>query len=335
MFSQSIWKCFGFPIAMMIFTANSFSQTSYSPIELHKKYNQTSLPVAIYKNIKREDFKKLIIAAFETSNFSFVSTTETPDQNTLYKFSYANSLDAKSPGISLFVRTNETIDGQKRCANCFLRLPNLIDDPTLKNLPWMTQYEISSGFYPAIDKAYSTIQNNGQQYMDQKFGFDYRKQWDGERNFEKYGNSFIGISLSDLKRDVVQTYTEAGFLLVQDRNMDASTSDLIFSFPIEIDGKEGVGYRVRFFNQLDGNGFCNPCEVAEIYDPHQKLPAAGISGMSSRLTLESRFITGRTRAFEQLKNTTTRYLRPRTSFTIPPKPAPLGSPRVLAPMVVT
>ena len=58
--------------------------------------------------------------------------------------------------------------------------------------------------------------------------------------------------------------------------------------------------------------------------------------MSSRLTLESRFTAARMQALEKLKSGTEHYLRPETVFTIPPKPAPLGSPRPqIQPPIVT
>ena len=58
--------------------------------------------------------------------------------------------------------------------------------------------------------------------------------------------------------------------------------------------------------------------------------------MSSRLTLESRFTAARMQALEKLKSGTEHYLRPETVFTLPPKPAPLGSPRPqIQPPIVT
>jgi hypothetical protein len=330
-------KKFAFAIFAIACASNALGDIAYSPIELHKNYLSNAMPIAVYKNIKIDDFKKLIVMAFEGSNFSLVSITETRDQDTLYKFSYPISFDEKLQNINLILRTNETKDSKKRCADCFLRIHQKIDDANVKTLPWMTQYELSSKFFPDIDKAYYEIQRNGQKYMDQKFGFNYKNQWSGERNLWPTGNAFVGVSLSDLKRQVTQAYTEAGFVLRQDTSQGEKVSplELIFNFPMDAEKIGGVVYKIRFLNQFGMNDVCYPCEVAEIYDPHQQLPAAGILGIPDRLTLESRFIAGRARAYEQLKTQAARYLRPRTVFLIPSKPAPLGSPRVVTPMVVT
>jgi hypothetical protein len=314
-----------FAFLLTIFSSNSWSQGLTGPLAFHKRY-ESSMPVAIYKDIKAEDLKKMIVTAFKESNFSLISINEAADQGTLYNFSYKIEFDGKIHTVNLVTRSNGNVNSQKRCANCFLRFTNFSDDSFAKNLPWMVQYELSSKVFPDLDKAYDKIKMNGQKYMDQQFGFDYKNQWQGERNSSSYGNAFIGIDISTLKREVIKAYTDAGFNLSQERSSGLNSLSIVFSFPIDNEEKrEGVVYIVHFLNQFSSNEFCSPCEVTEAYNPYQKLPAAGILGIQNRLTLESRFSSSRERAFELLNNSTARYLRPRTTFLIPPKPAPLGS----------
>jgi hypothetical protein len=146
------------------------------------------------------------------------------------------------------------------------------------------------------------------------------------QNFSNTSNSYVGVKFSSLERDVIQAYRNAGFLFSEERVVDNLSTLLTFSFPITGDGKEGVVYRVYFFTQLTPDGLCTRCNMFESYDPYQKLPQLGVSAIPDRLTLESRFSAARTRAFELLKDSTLRYLRPGTDFVIPPKPVPLGSP---------
>jgi hypothetical protein len=164
--------------------------------------------------------------------------------------------------------------------------------------------------------------------MDARFGFHYQDQWRGERNL--YENSFIGVGLPDLKAVTIASYRAAGFTFVGDddqKDSAMSRSELVFSCPVDPDQAAGVAYKVMLAGQFNEHGACFPCEMREVYDPYQQLPPAGLSGISNRLSLESRFTAARTLAFDQLKGATERYLRPGTEFFVPPKPAPLGSPR--------
>lgn len=193
----------------------------------------------------------------------------------------------------------------------------------------MVQYDLSSRLYPDIDKAYLSIKNKSLNYLDQKHGFDYKNMWSGERNRSTYDNSYVNISLPDLKRELTRAFTDAGFVLLRDSNpaADASNAVLAFSFPIDSDKPEGAVYSIQLTSQFDANGFCYPCDSGVVYNPHQKLPVAGLSGMAARLTLASRFESSLNSAYDQIRASTERYLRPRTQFVRPPKAAPLGSPR--------
>lgn len=299
-----------------------------APLLLHPRLSSNTLPVAAYRDIKVEEFRKLVIGAFEEARFSHVAVERTKDGATHYRFSYTVPVGKGVQNVALLVRVNETLDKRNRCAPCFLRLAELPDIPSLQRLPWMTQYALSSAIFPAIDRAFGHIRANGQAALDKNFPFDYQNQWHGERNLQD--NAFVGIGFVDLKAATINAYRAAGFTLVSDAQADLtnSRSELVFSFPIDPDQTAGVVYKVIVAAQFNEHGkVCYPCELKESYDPYQQLPATGLTGMSSRLTLESRFTAARTLAFERLKQGLGHYLRPGTDFLVPPKSAPLGSPR--------
>lgn len=306
---------------------NVFAEPAASPIWLHHKLRSTSVPVAIYRSIRVDEFRKLVTRAFEASGFAFVAITHDKDGALRYRFSYSALLEGKAENYALVLRVDENVDKKGRCANCFLRFAELPDARAMGRLPWMAQYDLSSRIFPGIDRAFDRIRADGQKYMDAGFGFNYTQQWQGERN--QYGNSFSAVSLPDLKTAVVNAYRAAGFLPTGDAQAARSSEplELNFVFPLEADAGTGPAYKVVVFHQLDPRGNCYPCEVVESFDPYQTLPAAGLSGMASRLTLESRFTIARTLAFDNMRAATERHLRPRSVFTVPPKPAPLGSPR--------
>jgi hypothetical protein len=326
MFLKFMQKIVYSVLLFVVCSGQSFGQFANGPLDFHRQF-EGAMPVAIYSGIKAQDFKKLIITAFEKSNFTFVSISEDSKLGTLYRFSYSIEFDGKSQTIQIFARSDGDIDSRKRCANCFLRQVQLVDKTIAKNMPWMLQYEFSSRIFPDIDRAYGKIKIDGQKYMDPKHGFDYKNQWQGERNFSQYGNSYASVEFAALKRQVIQAFSNAGFNFTNEKAWGGSYTDLSFSFPITEDKKDGVIYAVSFFSQLNSDAFCAPCEMTESYNPYQQLPPTGVLGVSDRLTLESRFSAARTRAFELLKSSTARYLRSRTDFVIPPKRAPLGSPR--------
>jgi hypothetical protein len=311
----------------MALLESASAQSGVAPILLHPRLGSDALPVAIFQNIKVEDFRKLVIGAFEASRFSFTSMAKSNEGETQYKFSYPVAMGRDVRNVELVVRVDENPDKHKRCANCFLRMADLPDISALSKLPWMTQYEVSSQVFPAVDRAYARIRVDGQSSMDSTFKFDYRDRWRGERNL--YQNSFVGIDLPDLKTAIVDAYRAAGFTFVGDAQKDSSSGrpELVFSYPVDPNQTAGVAYRIIFANQFNGLGNCYPCETMEAYDPYQQLPPAGLAGISDRLSLESRFVAARTLAFERMKVATERYLRPRSVFVVPPKPAPLGSPR--------
>lgn len=306
---------------------NAFGQTDGSPFLLHYKPKPNHMPVAAYRGIEVAAFRKLVTGAFEASGFSLKAITKMKDGQSQYSFSHPGVSADKAESIALVLKVDENLDPHRRCMNCFLRSTELPDAPAIEKLPRMVQYDLSSLIFPAIDRAYDRIRIDGQQYMDASFGFSYKNQWQGERNL--YGNAFSGVRLPALKAATVNAYRAAGFVFAGDEQEDVNggASKLDFTFPLEPDQAAGAVYKVVFISQLDASGNCHPCEMSESFDPHQALPAAGLSGMAARLTLESRFSAARALAFDKLKEATERYLRPRSVFTVPPKPAPLGSPR--------
>ncbi|WP_156909322.1 hypothetical protein [Ottowia thiooxydans] len=331
---------YGYPLGLTLTQKSADNRNSYGPygypLQLHPQVTAGPMPTAIYSNIKIDNFRKLVIGAFEDANFSLVSITKAKDEETYYKFSYSVPVGKNNHSTEMVVRVDENLDKNKKCARCFLRQVSLPEFSALTDLPWMAQYELSSSIYPAIDQAFATIRVNGQAYMDKGYVFNYKNRWHGERNL--YNNSFVGIELSALKAAVINSYRTAGFIFVGEQEKDSSVNvlELSFSFPINPDQGGGAVYKVILANQIDLNRACYPCEMQESYDPYQQLPAAGLSGMSNRLTLEARFAAARTLAFEKLKSATERYLRPRSVFVVPTKPAPLGSPRPSpVPVVVT
>lgn len=291
--------------------------------------------MAIYRNITVDDLNRLLKDSFLESGFSLINAKRYEGGITAFQFSYPIDSNGKS-GSVIFEFKVDGLVVNKKCADCFLRWGKIQDEKAIGKLPWMTQYDLSSRLYPAIDKAYLSIKNKSWSYLDQKHGFDYTNMWRGERNQSAYDNSYINISLPDLKRELTRAFTDAGFVLLRDSNpaADASQAVLAFSFPIDSDKPEGAVYSIQLMSQFDATGLCYPCESRVVYDPHQTLPAAGLSGMAARLTLASRFESSLNSAYDQIKASTQRYIRPRTEFVRPPKSAPLDSPRPAPPPAV-
>src|SRR5262245_46752378 len=95
-------------------------QSGGAPLLLHPISTSNTLPVAIYQNIRVEDFRKLVIGAFEDAGFSLTRIARTKDEAaTQYKFSYRVPVGKDVQSIELVVRVNENQDRNKRCANCF------------------------------------------------------------------------------------------------------------------------------------------------------------------------------------------------------------------------
>lgn len=295
------------------------------------------MPMAIYRDIKIDDLNRILIDSFSESNFSLISKKQDADGAIAFQFSYPIYKNGRSESVIFEFKVDGTV-AKNKCADCFLRWGKIQDEKVIGRLPWMAQYDLSSRLYPDIDKAYSSIKNKSLNYMDRQYGFDYKPVWGGERNRATYDNSYISVPLPDLKRELVRAFTNSGFVLLRDSNpaTDASNSVLTFSFPIDSDKPDGVAYAIQLASQFDAEGLCFPCESRVQYDPYQTLPAAGLSAMSGRLTLASRFESGLNAAYDQIKTATERYLRPRTQFVRPPHSAPPGSPRpVRMPIPVT
>jgi len=276
----------------------------------------------------------MVRKAFQEAGFVFVSAKEQKDKLTTIQFDLAINPKTE-PTPTILASIDELLDGRKKCDPCFLRFTEISNEREIRALPWMMQYKVTSLLVPAIDKAYSNIESSGRTHLDPSFSFNYKPQWKGEQNL--FGNSYTGISLTDLKDRVINAYRSAGFTPIES-NTDPKSSelDLIFNFPIDLTKDGGAIYKLRIHSQFDSNGRCYPCEVTENYDPYQRLPPAGLSGVLDRATLESRFSTARSTAFENTRIDLERYLRPRSGFTVPIKPAPLGSPRPPpTPIVVT
>jgi hypothetical protein len=296
-----------------------------------------NLPVAIYRNIRVQDLNRLLIDSFAEFNFSLLAAKKDADGATAYQFSYPLDKQGKSGSVVFEFQVDGTVVNGK-CMNCFLRWGQIQSESDMAKLPWMAQYDLSSRLYQDIDQAYASLKKKSGNYLDPQHGFDYKPMWSGERNRPGYDNSYVKVKLPDLKRELVRAFTDSGFVLLRDSNPAAEAPDsvLAFSFPVDGDKPAGVVYSIQVASQFDADGFCYPCETRPVYDPYQTLPPAGLSAMSGRLTLASRFEAGLNSAYDQTKAATERYLRPRTQFTRPPKSAPPGSPRPPPlPMVVT
>lgn len=306
----------------------------HSVLGLHYKIGNPAFPAAAYRNISVTEFRSMVRKAFEASGFSFSSIDEQKNKSTVIQFEL--SATPKTGLIpKIILSTDEVLDGRKKCNPCFLRYAQVSNAEKIAALPLMMQYDLSTLLVPAIDKAYSNIESSGQKYLDPSFGFNYKPQWKGEQNV--IGNSYTEINLPDLGARIFNAYKNAGFTPIEsDIDPKAPWIDLTFSFPIDPAKDGGAIYKLRIHSQYDADGRCYPCEVIEQYDPYQRLPPAGLSGVLNRATLESRFSTARSAAFENMKIDLERYLRPRSGFTVPIKPAPLGSPRPPpTPIVVT
>ena len=300
-------------------------QLSRSVLDLSYKGGRPAFPVAAYRNVSVAEFRSMVSKAFQRSDFSFVAVGEQKNKSTVFEFKF--NADPKVRFVpTVLVSADELLDGKKKCNPCFLRFAEIKNAQEVKALPWMAQYDLSAQLVPAIDNAYSTIESVGREYVDPAFRFNYKRQWEGEQTL--FGNAFVGLSLPSLKEDLVRAYRSAGFLPIEsEAPPKASELTLAFSFPVDPAKDGGVVYKVKIYSQYDADGHCYPCEVTEHYDPYQQLPPAGLSGVLSRATLEPRFTEARNAAYESMRTNLERYLRPRSVFSVPPKQAPLGSPR--------
>ncbi|MGJ7524605.1 hypothetical protein [Variovorax sp. GB1P17] len=305
-----------------------------SSSDLSYRIVRTPLPVAAYRNISAAEFRLMVRKAFQASGFSFISVDEQKNKSTINRFSLIVDPKIKFKP-TILVSTDESLDSRRRCNPCFLRFTEVANASEIGELPWMTQYDLNALLIQAIDKAYSNIESSGRTYQDPSFSFSYKPQWAGEQNL--FGNSYIGISLPDLKERIINAYRKAGFISIEkETNPKASELDMTFNFPIDPAKDGGAVYELIVRSQFDENGHCYPCEVIERYNPYQRLPPAGLSGVLDRATLESRFSAARTAAYESIRIDLERYLRPRSKFTVPSKPAPLGSPPLPpTPVIVT
>ncbi|MDQ0013093.1 hypothetical protein J2W23_001472 [Variovorax boronicumulans] len=303
-------------------SAQSFSLDSV--LSLNYRFGQPAFPAAAYRNISAAEFRSMVRKAFQASGFTFIAVDEQKNKSTIIQFEFA--LDPKiGSKPKILVSTDELLDGRKKCNPCFLRFAQVSNAAEIGALPWMAQYDLSALLVPAIDKAYSNLESSGREHLDPSFGFGYKPQWKGELN--RFGNSYTGISLPDLKELIFSAYRNAGFIPI-DGDIDSKAPELglTFSFPIDPAKDGGAVYKLSIRSQYDANGHCYPCEVDEQYNPYQRLPPAGLSGILNRATLESRFSAARSTAFENMRTDLARYLRPRSVFSVPVKPAPLGSP---------
>lgn len=327
-----IWKMASRMAVFLILGLGCLSISGGQPLAKRMAAVETrsphAMPVAIYRDIRVRDLNQLLIDSFSESNFSLVAAKKDTDGITAFRFSYPMDKNGKSGAVIFEFKVDGTVVNNK-CMNCFLRWGTIQNEGDMAKLPWMAQYDLNSRLYPDIDRAYASIKSKSGNYLDPQHGFDYKTRWSGERNRPGFDNSYVSIKLPDLKRELVRAFTDSGFIMLRDSNpaADASDSVLAFSFPIAGDKPGGVVYSIQFANQFDANGLCYPCETGSLYDPYQTLQPAGLSAMSGRLTLASRFEDGLNSAYEQTRASTERYLRPRTQFIRPPKSAPLGSAR--------
>lgn len=313
----------------------SNAQSDRPPIAIAEA-RSSAFPLAIYRDIKANDLHQILVNSFLESNFSLIEKTKDADGSTTFQFAFPIDNTSQSGRVVFGFKVDGTVVNNK-CMNCFLRWGRVLNEKAIGKLPWMTQYDLSSRLYPAIDQSYASIKSKSQNYLDSKYGFVYKNMWSGERNQWVDSNVYVNVKLPDLKQALVRAFTEAGFVLLRDSQPAANASDaaLVFSFPIDSDKPEGVVYAIRLASQFDADGLCFPCEAHASYDPYQTLPPAGLSAMTNRLTLASRLESGLNSAYDRIKASTERYLRPRTQFTPPPKFVPPGStrPLLLSPVV--
>ncbi|MDQ0070543.1 hypothetical protein J2W34_002328 [Variovorax boronicumulans] len=305
----------------------AFSQwPSSGALDSSYKPGRSALPVATYRGMSTSEFRSMVRKAFQESGFTFVSANSQKDKPTVIRFELIiNPKTEINPTILVSI-DESLLDSRRNCNPCFLRFTEISNEQEMKALPWMMQYKLTSLLLPAIDKAYSNIELSGRTHLAPSFSFNYKPQWKGEKNL--FGNSYTGIGLPDLKERLINAYRSAGFTPIEnDVNLKSSELDLIFSFPIDPAKDGGAVYKLKINSQFDANGHCYPCEITENYDPYQRLPPAGLSGVFDRATLESRFSAARSTAFENMRIDLESYLRPRSGFTVPAKLAPLGSPR--------
>jgi hypothetical protein len=314
--------CIGLLLALALPANGPFA----APPVAARPLRAESLPIAIYRNIGFEELKRLLVGAFTESGFALVDARKVPEALVQLEFRYpANAKDAR---VDWWFKVDGTLAGGK-CANCFLRWGRLHGEHTVGDLPWMEQYDFSSRFYPDLDRAYALVRSRSEAFLDPQRGFAYQNTWNGERNRLPYSNSFAGVRLPDLKREIIRAWSDAGFVFLHDSNpaADAPASSLSFEFPIEPGGRQGAAYAIRFSSQFDAAGNCFPCETTASFDPHQPLPSLGLSGVGSRLTLAPRFESSLKDAYDRMQAATQQHLRPRTQFVRPPRTAALGSPR--------
>lgn len=306
----------------------SSSQPVAKPVVTISPWVPHAFPVAIYRNIRADHLNQMLVDSFSEFNFSLLAKRKDADDSTVFQFSYPMDKNGKSGTVIFEFKVDGTVVKNK-CMNCFLRRGRILNERDMGKLPWMAQYDLSSRLYPDIDQAYASIKSKSRDYLDPQHGFDYKNMWSGERNRPGYDNSYVKVKLPDLKREVARAFTDSGFILLRDSNpaADAADSVLAFSFPIDADSPNGVVYSIQFASQFDADGFCYPCETVRLYDPYQTLQPAGLSAMSGRLTLASRFESGLNGAYEKTRASTERYLRPGTQYIRPPKSASLGSVR--------
>ncbi|SFQ02686.1 hypothetical protein SAMN05443579_12025 [Variovorax sp. PDC80] len=319
-FCKALIGCCGLLAGLAAFA----QQPLQGVLGLSYKIGRPSVPAAAYQKITVAEFRSMVSKAFQKSGFSLVAVDAQKNKSTIFQFRF-DAYPKVEPKPMIFISADELPDERKRCNPCFLRFAEIRNASEFETLPWMTQYELSALLVPAIDNAYATIESNG--HRDPAWErFNYKRQWAGERNL--FGNSFTGIEFSSLKEAVAGAYRNAGFIPVESLGGIRTPEDtLAFSFPVDPGKDGGAIYTLKLRRQYDADGRCYPCEVVEEYDPYQQLPPAGLSGIVGRATLESRFTAARSAAYEAMRADLERHLRPGSVFSIPPKQAPLGSPR--------
>lgn len=294
--------------------------------------NPTGVAVSSFKGIKLDALGTVVASAFSASHFSLVSLTSGKDVDgdsvLHFRFSYPlTESDGSKPAI-INVKVDGKIDRKGICTLCFLRDGYFEDSASLRKYSWMNEYELRSRLYPDLDKAFSTIQVETSAYIENP-RLGYRPVWDGDKNRHLNSNSYLLISLNELKGSVIRSFEDAGFVLIEEKNstLMAGSGELQFVFPYASGQKIGAKYSVGIHSQLDANGRCYPCEVVEIFDPYQDLPSPGLGGVIDRATLPARFEASLNLAQDNMQAANARYLRPGTAYFRPMKTAPLGTPR--------
>lgn len=291
-----------------------------------------ALALSSYKGISLDAFEKAVASGFSSEGFTVDSIRRERDKdgqkNIEMKFKYPlESGDSSAPPL-IIVKIDGVPDRNGKCILCFLRGPYIEDPKTLNKLSWMEKYEIKYQINSRLDNSIKRIQDNLLKFSENP-SITTEKYYSGELNTEKDSNSFIAISPSELKKTLISQLSSAGFILINESNPLKIENSFYLDFIYPYSSSETIGaqYRILIQSQLDKSGNCYPCEVKELFDPYQNLPAPGLAGILDRATISTRFYSSLSAAQDQMQSSLSPYLRPRTNFFRMKSSVTLGTPR--------